>query len=454
MNITHAIRITPRTLPLLLTAFGILLISCKRDKLVDSSAQARPAWAFGIEPQAVIVAAEGRTHDEAREKAFTAVKESIVNAVAVNVSSTVQLKVTEQVINDVRQFRERTEINTRVSGTFLNSLRGIHINKATDWYWELRRTPEKERYVVYHLKYPFAENELAAYVREWEALDSELNAELQNLNARADQSRDVHELVTLKTEAERLSEIFSEPRRSLAANTASRIRQKLENLRFEVIEHSRGELLIALRSNGNLLRAAAPPRFRSDCAQLEELQFSESDGHYLLHYDVAFCDRPDQNLVLTAEAGSRELSMRIPIPDDPDHVRLKIAGTLFLHRISGDLREWQLPLRILSKDTVEVSEIEISLERRSGRLLAALSRRGREGLYTHIRQSLDEHLQGSGDYLLRFSASHITNEADEIFTSLFNNSEVYKASGRISYRKQGTEAWRQLRFESLSVSMR
>ncbi len=433
---------------------SLIFASCKRDRLVDSSVKGRPVWVYGIEPNAIIVEASGRSHDEAREKAFTAVKESIVNSVAVNVNSTVQLEVSEKVMNNVRQFRENTQVNTTVSSAFLSSLRGVHINKASDWYWEQRRTPEKVRYVVYHIKYPFSQEELSAYIAEWEALDQELNSELQKLNSRAEQTQNISELEVLCTEAERLTEIFKEPRRSLAANTATRIRQKMADTRLEVIEHQRGEILVALRSNGDRMRLAEPLRFQSPCASIIDQRFIEEEAFYLVHYDAAFCDKPDQKIVLSASIDGRELSANIAIPEDPNHVRLSIAGPLRLQRLQGSLHEWQLPLRILSDEAVDIVEVEISLERNSGRLLASLSRRGRAGIYTHIRQPLDAQFQGRGDHALRFTAPRHTNEADDIFTSLFENSASYIASGRINYRRNGSEELRSYRFEHLNVLLR
>lgn len=443
-----------RSTLLFLLVAGMAGISCKRDKLVESSMGARPAWVYGIEPEAVIVSAEGRTHDEARDKAFTAVKESIVNSVAVNVRSTVEIEVSEKVMNDVRIFSENTQMNTTITGTFLNSLRGIHINRASDWYWELRRNRDRERYVVYHVKYPFTEKELAAYIREWEALDETLNQELRNLDARAELSENISELVRLQTEAERLAQVFKEPRRSMALNTASRIRGRLDDAALEATAHERGDLTVALRSNGSLLRLPGPVGFTSPCARLENQHFSEDDRQYYIRYDAALCNADHGAITLKARIGEREISLNTSVPEDPDHVRLRISGPLRLQRLNGHLHEWQLPLRLLSADSVEVAEIEVSLERSTGRLLAALSRKGREGIYTHIRQPLDVSLNGSGDHFIKFHADRITNEADDIFTSVFENTAVYTASGSLRYKKRGTDSFRTYRFDGLGVVLR
>ncbi len=439
---------------LLMLALMALVISCKRDKLVESSVKGRPVWVYGIERNYIIVEGKGRNHDEARQKAFTAVKESIVNAVSVNVSSTVQMDISEAVINDVRLFKENTKVNTTVTSDFLRSLRGVQISKATDWYWELRRTPEKERYVVYHVKYPFTENELETYIREWEALDAELASELNGLSEKVENSNSISELLLLKTESERLAKIFKEPRRSLALNTADRIAQKLADARLEVVSHQRGEAMVALRSNGTMLRSADGLRFDSKCAGLEQQQYLENEGLYLIHYDVSYCTQAEESFTLSTQINGRNLSLTAAIPADPAHVRLAIQGQLQLYRVQGHLHEWRLPIRLFSDETIEITEVEIGLERIGGRFLAALSRKGRAGLYTQIQQSIEASFAGKGDHVLTFEAPKFTNEADEIFTSLFENSAMYTASGKVIYRRSGQSETRSYRFDRLPVSIR
>jgi hypothetical protein len=438
----------------LILALGTVFISCKRDKLVESSIKGRPVWVYGIERNYIIVEGRGRSHDEARQKAFTALKESIVNAVSVNVSSTVQMDISEEVINTVRLFKENLKVNTTVTSDFLRSLRGVQLSKATDWYWELRRTPEKERYVVYHVKYPFTENELETYIREWESLDAELANELNSLAEKVEKSKNISELLLLKTEAERLARIFKEPRRTMALNTASRIAQKLDDTRLEVIEHQRGQVLVALRSNGTHLRNSDVLRFDSRCAAIESQQYLEEDGLHLIHYDVAYCSQAEESLTLSTSINGRQLTVSTAIPADPAHVGLSIQGQLQLYRLQGHLHEWRLPVRLLSDESIEITNIEISLERTAGRFLASLSRKGRAGLYTLIQEPLQDTLTGKGDHLLSFEAAKLSNEADDIFSALFEDSATYEASGKINYRRNGSDESRSYRFERLPVSIR
>lgn len=440
-------------LPVLLTLL-LITLSCKRDKLVEGSSKERPTWVYGIERNYIIAEGRGKTHEEARQKAFTTVKESIVNAVAVNVASTVQMDVTEEVINNVRLFRENTQIQTTVASNFLRSLRGVQVGKATDWYWEERRTADKERYVVYHIKYPFTEGELHMYIEEWEALDAALAKELASLGTKAESAQSAGELLLLKTEAERLAKIFKEPRRSLALNTADRIAQKLTDARLEVVSHQRGEAMVALRSNGTVLRGAEDLRFDSGCAGLVHQLYIEEEGLYLIQYDVTYCTQAEESFTLSTVIDGRTLSHTATIPADPAHVRLAIQGQLQLYRVQGHLHEWRLPIRLFSDETIEITEVEIGLERVGGRFLAALSRKGRAGLYTQIQQAVETSFSGKGDHILTFEAPKFTNEADEIFTSLFENSAMYAASGRVIYRRSGQSETRSYRFDRLPVSIR
>lgn len=409
---------------------------------------------YGIERNYIIAEGRGKTHEEARHKAFTTVKESIVNAVAVNVASTVQMDVTEEVINNVRLFRENTQIQTTVASNFLRSLRGVQVGKATDWYWEERRTAEKEHYVVYHIKYPFTEGELNTYIQEWEALDAALARELASLGTKAESAQSVGELELLKIEAARLALIFKEPRRTLALNVQARIEQKLSDVRLEVVDHQRGQLLIALRSNGTRLEAMDDLRFDSPCAVLSAQQFLNEDLLYLIDYDVTYCHQADDQIVIGTTVDGEELKLEAIIPADPAHVQFAVQGPLQLYRIQGHLHEWHLPIRLVEDEEVEITEIEIILERVEGRFLASLSRRGRAGLFTRLEQRMGMVLSGKGDHMLRFEAPKYTNEADEVFSALFEHMASYRASGKIYYRRGGQAEPRSYRFDQLAVSVK
>jgi hypothetical protein len=126
--------------------------------------------------------------------------------------------------------------------------------------------------------------------------------------------------------------------------------------------------------------------------------------------------------------------LEVPIPADSARVRLLVSGPLQLYRSRGNMYEWRLPLRMLSDSEVEVTEIEISMERTAGRFLASLSRKGRAGLFTNIRQPLDLRLSGKGEYSVDFEAPKYTNEADDVFRSIFEAESDYRASGKITYR--------------------
>lgn len=432
-----------------------LLISCKRDKLVESSAPQRPQWAYGIERGYIISEGKAHTHDEAKNNAFTQIKESIVNAVSVNVSSTVQLDVSEKVINDVRMFKESMDIQTTVSSNFLHSLRGVQLSKAADWYWELRRTPEKERYVVYHIKYPFSEAELDNYIREWEAIDTEMAEELNSLGSRIENAATISELVLVKSEARRLADLFKEPRRTMALNAEARAAHKLDDIRLELIEHDRTSAVVALRTNGARIASADAPLFRSDCARLESIDYTKEEGLYIVRYDASACEgHTNHNFTLSVMAGDRREAITVPIPADPGSVRLMVSGPLQLYRSHGHMHQWSLPLRLLSDSEAVITEVEISMERTSGRFLASLSRKGRAGIYTNIKQPLNLHLSGKGEYSLEFEAPQYTNEADDVFRSIFESEAVYHASGKVSYRTGDEGATRSFDFSGWPVVLK
>jgi hypothetical protein len=309
---------------------------------------------------------------------------------------------------------------------------------------------------VYHVKYPFTEKELDNYIREWEAMDAELGKALNSLSERSANATSVGELVALRDEGKRLSQIFKEPRKTLAINTSSRIDQMLKDARIEVMDHDRGQITMAIRSNGHRLRAESMPYFKSGCAVLEDISFAEMERLYIVHYDPMFCTgTQDEFISLETTLDGRTLSEKIMVPTDSNVVRIGINGPLVLHRVEqGDLHTWRLPLRLFNDDDVELTDIEIVVERVNQRLFAALSKKGRAGLTTYINQPLGQELRGKGDHTISFEAIKYTSNVDDMVNSLFDQTADYQASGKILYKRNDAEETRTYRFEGVRVVLK
>jgi hypothetical protein len=353
-------------------------------------------------------------------------------------------------------FTEKTTINTTVSSDFLYALRGVQLNKATDWYWEKRRTAEKVPYVVYHVKYPFSEKELSNYINEWEEIDTQLAKALGSLAERADQANSIGDLISLRDEGLRLAQIFNEPRKTLAINTSKRIDATLDDVRLDIIDHEQGQAMATLESKGRRYRADGSPGFTSDCATLRDINFSENQLHYIIHYESVFCKGTGNEFInLETDIDGRSVKARSMIPVDSNLAQLGVNGSLILHRIEqSDLHTWRLPMRLYSDSDVEVKEIEMLVERVNQRFLAALSKKGRAGLSTYIDQPLAQALEGKGDHVIEFEAPKYTSNVDDLFNSLFEQEALYTASGKILYKQKDGEEIRTYHFEGVPVSLK
>jgi hypothetical protein len=146
--------------------------------VIEKSAKKRPDWVFGLKKDYLIVEGVGNNHDEAKNSAYVNLKEKVVSSVAVHVSSNTKVDINEKLINNISQYQESFSNETKISSNFITALRGVSLNKAEDFYWEIVRKKDKSRQIHYHVKYPFSSGEQNLLIAEWERLDREMTNEI------------------------------------------------------------------------------------------------------------------------------------------------------------------------------------------------------------------------------------------------------------------------------------
>ena len=116
----------------------------------------RPKWVNGLEKEYIIVVGTGATIELAQQQALMAIKESIVEAVAVNVKTQTNIR-TEELTNrnSVLLFLESFSSNTTSESAKVPFLQGISLAQAEGYYWEKIRSSDKGIRYAYHIRYPF-----------------------------------------------------------------------------------------------------------------------------------------------------------------------------------------------------------------------------------------------------------------------------------------------------------
>src|SRR6056297_717726 len=112
--------------PLLsLILISVLLAGCAGNRSLQSSQKKAPNWLHGIESGYVIAVGKGNTHEEARNRALLAVREQIVNAIAVQVVSSTESTTRDESHNQVNSFIDHFETTVDVNSEYFDALKGF-----------------------------------------------------------------------------------------------------------------------------------------------------------------------------------------------------------------------------------------------------------------------------------------------------------------------------------------
>ena len=80
--------------------------------------------------------------------------------------------------NGKGKFKNKSSVQT----ADIPSLKGISLNKVSDFYWEkIQNKKTKEITVAYHVKYPYSEAELQKLIREFNKKDQEMTSKLNGI---------------------------------------------------------------------------------------------------------------------------------------------------------------------------------------------------------------------------------------------------------------------------------
>src|SRR5690606_35361380 len=145
---------------------------------LQSSQKKRPHWLHGIEQGHIIALGTAPTHEAARERAMTAIRDQVVNAIAVQVISNTTMVTEEERRNDVSTFIDNFENTIDVNSEYFNALKGISVSRVSDFYWEEKGRGAEKR-IVYHIKYPFSDLELRGLIADYERYDREIGSQIE-----------------------------------------------------------------------------------------------------------------------------------------------------------------------------------------------------------------------------------------------------------------------------------
>ncbi len=159
-----------------LIALFVISLSCFSQK----ESRKAPDWINGTAQGYLIVSATGGTIQQAKDKAFSKVRENVVLSVAVQVRYASTATVSEKVHNNSREYNEEFVSKVNLHSAELGFVNGISESKITDFYWVRTSKKKQPEVFAYFIKYPFSDSDLAALLSDY---DREVRKRKEELDA-------------------------------------------------------------------------------------------------------------------------------------------------------------------------------------------------------------------------------------------------------------------------------
>lgn len=312
----------------------------QKDKVVEASGKRKPDWIGKSDPSHFAVTEVAPTLAAASEKCMASIRQYIVNAVAVNISS-VEKMTTRQVTRDqlVSVMSDYSSVLMTEAGK-LPYLNDITLSNAESVYWEriYSRKTKTYRY-EYSVLYPFPETTRRQLIEAFLAVDDAKQADYERLRDELETIADLDRIQQNVNELDGLYGYFFDATRKGAVETLRRNYLALYNgISIEVESEMPGACVYSLRLGGRRVVTARPPRLQSESALGMDVRPC-GEGLYLLTYDPQYASPADVNKIdLAYLFGGARVSRTIYFDPAEGKVAVLPKGVVRFEQTGGVLR--------------------------------------------------------------------------------------------------------------------
>jgi hypothetical protein len=275
----------------------IVVASCSSHRVAQSSQKKRPHWVHGIEHGHIIALGTAPTHEAARERAMTAIRDQVVNAIAVQVISSTTMSTEEERRNDVSKFIDNFENTIDVNSEYFNALKGISISRVTDFYWEERGRGTEKR-IVYHIKYPFSDLELRGLIADYERYDREIGSQIEAIENRSNYDS-VEQILENITKVNYLFDIAGNEKKKRARGLKNKLEYMLSDIRIERIEDRPGFVRYNLSLYDRPINTRQTPDIFASCS-IEVSKVTAFPQFHEVDYTFERCNLKERQYITIA----------------------------------------------------------------------------------------------------------------------------------------------------------
>ena len=318
--------------------FFTAITSFSQEKVIDKSKRKRPDWVHSTQKDYIITTGRGKTIDEAKDNVVTEIQNEIVNSVAIYVKSESEISIENinknNVINTIEKFKNKSSVQT----ADIPSLKGISLNKVSDFYWEkIQDKKTKEITVAYHVKYPYSEAELQKLIREFNKKDQEMTSKLNGIVDNIDKVESIDEIYTNIKELQHLSDYFIDMQRKQKTQMGiSRLKEMLKSIELVPIENTLGKLTYAFKIGEKYYSSSKKPKYKNaECVQVTS---KTSKGYeQIIKYTYEFCMEDEENqITVKYKFGNAKVEKTFYFDVTADKVSAVVRGDIIMKAGDSD----------------------------------------------------------------------------------------------------------------------
>ena len=268
-----------------------------QDKVLEKSSKKKPEWVNATIKDFIITTGRGATIDEAKNQVVPNIRNEIMNSVAIYVRSKSEMTIENEnrnnVINTIEKFKNTSTVET----ADIPSLKGISLNKVSEYYWEKLQDKESKKITVaYHVKYPFSEAELQQLIREFNKKDKEMTDEMNKILDNIDNIESIEEISTNIKQMENLASYFVDQRKEKAELGLIKLQDMLKSIEIVPIENTLGTLKYGLKIGEKFYKTSQKPKYsNSECVTITS---KTSESHVqIIQYGFEDCSEEDKNMI-------------------------------------------------------------------------------------------------------------------------------------------------------------
>lgn len=268
-----------------------------QQKVVESSADKAPAWVGISVDNFIIVSAEHSTLDGAKSACLTTIQQSIINSVAVNITSSEQSY--DAMMNNGygESITHSYESRVETIAARLPFIQGITLDKAEIYWKKLYDKSDKTYKYEVHAKYPFSSMERRALVDQYNAIEKEKSDKFQEIKDAFSTFTEVEYITRAMNDLKALYEYFMDQNRKADVKALMENYRKCYSAISIVPQHTDlGEIVFYLNLEGRRMVTSRRPNIKSEYATQIECSPIE-DNLYRITYNYDNCLPEDDNKI-------------------------------------------------------------------------------------------------------------------------------------------------------------